>query len=209
MLYASFTRYVSLYLRNQRLPPFKAEAFADRTFIQNKKRFRFSDYLGDVASEVTAPIAASYDSLFRAKRRRSHLLFSRTRPVLNHHPSIFLFCCLRPGLYARHNRVFSPLVFETCYIAVCAFWQAICPKSVRHPCAVRGSSCLTCFSIHGLTVFFTEKKLRTFQFQESPQFFCFINRSLMRVSKCGGPVTLIIGPKDSTRITSSVSSSLS
>ncbi len=52
----------------------------------------------------------------------------------------------------------------------------------------------------------TEKKLRTCH---RPQLFCRISRSRISAVKCSGATARTIGPKESTRITISVSSSLS
>ena len=57
--------------------------------------------------------------------------------------------------------------------------------------------------------FSRKKSCEPSQNQDNPQFFCFISRSFIRFSKCDGPSTRSVGPKDSTRITISVSSSLS
>ena len=57
--------------------------------------------------------------------------------------------------------------------------------------------------------FSRKKSCEPSQNQDNPQFFCFISRSFIRFSKCGGPITRSVGPNESTRITISVSSSLS
>ena len=57
-----------------------------------------------------------------------------------------------------------------------------------------------------ISAIITEKKLRTHQ---CPQLFCFTSLSFIKLINESGLVTFIIGPKDKTRISSSVSSSLS
>lgn len=59
------------------------------------------------------------------------------------------------------------------------------------------------YSIEKNEPFYTEKKLRT---QESPQFFCFCSRSFINFTNPSGATACMQGPKDSTRMTSSVSS---
>lgn len=108
LLHASFTRYVSLYLRNQRLPPFKAEAGRCSYLYKTKSVYVVPNTMENDASEATALIAAVYDPLFRTHRKRFRLLFSKIRPVLDHNPRISLFCCLRPGLLVKaHCRLSS------------------------------------------------------------------------------------------------------
>ena len=72
-------------------------------------------------------------------------------------------------------------------------------RTFKHP---QRSSCI--HRILKFSCLITEKKLRT---QKSPQLFCISSRFLISPTKRSGSVTLINGPKESTRITSSVSSS--
>lgn len=72
-------------------------------------------------------------------------------------------------------------------------------RTFKHP---QRSSCI--HRILKFSCLITGKKLRT---QKSPQLFCISSRFLISPTKRSGSVTLINGPKESTRITSSVSSS--
>ena len=158
---------------------------------------------------MPAMLAASKDAL-RISDRITNPVFIRTRryaclplPAATKPTGIHPDGC-KAGSNLRYKGELDPAAFAAATRKPDrhTLWNLLAHRGERtfkHP---QRSSCI--HRILKFSCLITEKKLRT---QKSPQLFCISSRFLISPTKRSGSVTLINEPKESTRITSSVSSS--